>query len=387
MNDSKPSIPKPVVIPTKKVLAGFAAENKPRGATMGRVEIWGYHTFDEGLTFYTMLEAFDQYVEQAGLRPGCVEAMLVCISRRETHIYANEQLPIIVQIRPKRDIIAGERVYRDDIAGVKMLEFPNVVPPPESGFLLLLSVGWRRGLCFDLRPVVPPHPLATSEQAFDGVKKLGGLVYAHLQFLDRFLLTDEDWNKVFAAGWFPFIFLPDKAWQRLLLAIRREADLQQDEEQIHTRWLSECDRRLAAWKKNRYFTEQIPFLQSAVDAYKREEWMTVVSVAVPRVEGLLRMAFGPEGKQMELVDRLAQAAEQQEHVKSIMFPRRLAQFFRRVFLRGTPFSKAEPLVSRHTVTHGVVRAENLTRKEALTVLLLIDHILYCMPMDEAAATS
>jgi hypothetical protein len=32
--------------------------------------------------------------------------------------------------------------------------------------------------------------------------------------------------------------------------------------------------------------------------------------------------------------------------------------------------------------HGLVESEKLTRKEALRLLLLIDHILYWMPFDE-----
>jgi len=128
--------------------------------------------------------------------------------------------------------------------------------------------------------------------------------------------------------------------------------------------------------------KHVDFLDRAVRAYKEGDWLTVVSVAAPRVEGLIRQAFGAWGKQRDVVDKLAENVKRQEHARSLLFPDRLRQYFDRVFFRFTQFSIADLPNSRHTLAHGLVASDKLTRKEALTLLLLIDHILYCMPSDD-----
>jgi hypothetical protein len=98
----------------------------------------------------------------------------------------------------------------------------------------------------------------------------------------------------------------------------------------------------------------------------------------------MRITFGSWGRQREVVDRLTEHVKQQEHARSLLFPDRLRQFFDKVFFRFTQFSSQNMPSNRHTLAHGIVSGDKLTRKEALTLLLLIDHILYCMPLDESA---
>ena len=97
----------------------------------------------------------------------------------------------------------------------------------------------------------------------------------------------------------------------------------------------------------------------------------------------MRTAFGRWGKQREVIDRLTTSVKQCEHDRSLLFPDRLRQYFNEVFFRFTKFSDPDLPGTRHPVAHGLVAAEKLTRKEALTLLLLIDHLLYCMPSDES----
>ncbi len=96
----------------------------------------------------------------------------------------------------------------------------------------------------------------------------------------------------------------------------------------------------------------------------------------------MRQAFGAWGKQKEVIGKLAANVKQREHARSLLFPDRLKQYFDKVFFGFTQFSNSDLPSNRHTLAHGLVRSDKLTRKEALTLLLLIDHILYCMPLDD-----
>jgi len=372
--------PKPVVVKTSERLMGFTAE-AAKAQSQVRVETCGFHTFDEGLPFYYMLEAFNPFLEPLGVGPSRVENLLIAVGPRQTFIYANENLPLTMRARVKHACDAGQAVFRDDIAGIDVLDFPNLRPPQGAGFMLLLSVGWRRGMCFDFRPLAPDRA-ASSPEAFEAIKRMGGMVLAHLCFTERFLLSPDDWTKILAAGWFPFMFLPHERWQNIFGAIQNEWDLSGPEQKIHDLWLAACDDRLDSWRANTHFASHVEFLDRAIRAYKDGDWLTVVSVAAPRVEGLLRRAFGAWGKQREILDKLAESVEQQEHARSLLFPDRLRQYFEEVFFGFAQFSGPDLPPTRHTLAHGLVEAERLTRKEALTLLLLIDHILYCMPLGE-----
>lgn len=358
-------------------MAGFATEYTPPGEKCF-IEVCGFHTFDEGLSFYTILEAFTKYVQKAGGMPSRVSNILVAISPDVTHVYMNDNLPTIARLRVRRSHEAGERVFRDDIADVDRLEFPNIEPPEQSGFMLLISHGWRKGMCFDFRPLNSNANVST-EEAYKNIKAMGGMVLAHLWFTEKFLLSPTDWDAILAAKWFPFMFLPEKLWEQPFLAVLHGGDLCDPEQKIHEAFLQACDQRLESWRRNEHFANHIEFLETAVNAYKEDNWLIVVSVALPRVEGLLREAFGG-GNQHR--DKFSEALDAREGPKSLLFPQRLRQYFQDVLFPYTDFAQPDLPPTRHTVAHGVVSADELTRKEALTLMLLIDHILYCMPIKD-----
>jgi len=342
------------------------------------MEVCGFHAFDEGLMFYRMLEAFDPYVRAAGSAPGIVDRVLLVISPTETYVYLNERLPVLGRMRVKRSCKAGQPLLRDDIAGIEELDFPGIQPPDECGLMLLVSAGWRKGMCFDFRALDPTSGVSAAE-SYAAAKKIGGMLLAHLWFTEKFLLLPEDWDLILKNGWFPFILLPHGLWEGLFQAIKAGRDTARSEEEIHKLFLKCCSERVLSWRANRHFAGHMDFLERAVTAYKAGDWLTVVSVAAPRVEGLLRQAFGAWGQQGDVFDVFAKDLAGREHSRSLLFPDRLRQYFEQVFYRFTKFDQADLPATRHTLVHGLVESSKLTRKEALTLLLLVDHILYCMP--------
>ena len=89
--DPKSIRAKPVIVPTRVVPAGFPPIDVPPGHYFW-LEVCGFHTFDEGLQFYTILGAFNEYVRHVKLLESYVDHMLVCISPKETHI-SDRDLP------------------------------------------------------------------------------------------------------------------------------------------------------------------------------------------------------------------------------------------------------------------------------------------------------
>lgn len=375
------AVARPVVLPRQgERFVGFTTHFTPKNATCD-VEVSGFHTFDEGLSFYTMLDAFTPFLVRAGLRPPAVANALVILTPESDLVYAEQNFPIAMKVTAKKPFGAGEPVAIDDIARVSELKFPGIDPPPDSGFMLLLSHGWRRGMCFDFRSLHPPTDV-TSAESFKLLQEFGAAVMSHLYYTEKFLLTPEDWNMVVAVGWFPFIALKAKTWEILMGTIRYGADLDEVEDIIHQEFVKLLDIRVDSWAKHAIIGVHSKFLKDAVDAYRVEKWASVVALALPRVEGMLREACGNmAATNSKFLDSLHEKLTEREHSRSLLFPDQLRRYFEEVVFPFTRFTDSGLPATRHTVAHGVVGYEELGRKQALTTLLLIDHLLYCIPSE------
>ena len=369
----------PVVIPTVNRLSGFAVERKPHGQDTCSVQVCGLHTFDEGLSFYKILEAFNVYVDAVGMSPSQVDRMLVVISPVKTFIYVNEKFSAMARCRLKKSCSKGQMLFTDDIVDAEGLSLEHIEVPANSGFLLLMSSGWRKGMCFDLRALMP-EPLSTSQESRSYIEKMGGMLLSHLWFTERSLITSSQWDQIIDMGWFPFSMMTEICWNSLFDTIIHGENTGHAEELIHKSFLENIDGRIQSWESNKYLKGHFEFLNDAVDLYRQEKWAPSISIALPRVEGILRKAFGISGcKTGPLLEALDAEMLGREHSKSLLFPRQLRDYFEKNIFPYTDFNEERLPLTRHTTAHGLAGYDQFTRKHALTILMLIDHLLYCMP--------
>src|SRR5262249_49992100 len=135
-------------------------------------------------------------------------------------IYVNE-LPMRVLIRANRHIGPGQAVGKDDIADIKEVDLGGVVVPDDAGVLLVFSEGWRKGLYYDLAPILD----GTSGPRMTNLRALFAQFYTYLLFQERFRILEPEWEKLFASKWFPFIGLSNEMIERLLCHLRAGWDL------------------------------------------------------------------------------------------------------------------------------------------------------------------
>lgn len=138
--------------------AGFAATAMLPGAT-GLIEVFGFHTSDEGLDFTRRLEGCEKYI--AGppeTSPSQVDHLLVVIAPdAKATVYVNE-LTFTAKMQVTRGFQPGDPVMSDDIADITEMDV-GVEIPHDCGIIFLFSWRWRKGFFFDLRPVGPkPSP-------------------------------------------------------------------------------------------------------------------------------------------------------------------------------------------------------------------------------------
>lgn len=375
-----PTIRPPVSFEVETQWSGFSVD-RVRPNESGRMEIVGFHSFDEGIPFYKLVDNFNGLAQRAGVSPSMVDRMLVILEPKRTTVYVNDMLPFTIEIRARRRIEAFEPVGMKDFAGVERINLTDISIPENAGFILLLSNSWRKAFFFDFRPLLPNQPVPID---YD-VEVIGGQLLSHLIFTEYFLLSDADWDQTIAAGWFPFMHLVGDLWDGLFHSIQHGEDLNYAEARIYDSFSGVIDTKIADWIKKDVLRDEQPFLSRAVDAYKKKDWVTVISLVSPRIEGIIRRSVGTFGKHDKMVTDLENAINGSlPHERSLLFPKQLARYFRETFLQFVDFSTPNITLNRHTVAHGTVPGDSMDQSHGLRIMLLLDHLYYCLPKISAS---
>src|SRR5712691_3214094 len=212
--------------------AGFAATAMLPGAS-GLIEVLGFHTSDEGLDFTRRLEGCEKYITGAPeISPSQVDHLLVIIAPDgKATVYVNE-LTFTAKTQVKRGLQPGEIVMLDDVADITEIDV-GVDIPPNCGIVFLFSWHWRKGFFFDLRPLGPKPVL----RDYNFAATFAGC-HCALVFPEKSSLTDDQWKKMIADGWFPFAGLKNSTVADLVLHCQQGWDLTR----LQPRIIEECKR-------------------------------------------------------------------------------------------------------------------------------------------------
>jgi hypothetical protein len=186
-----------------------------KSGELTQIQTMGFTSSEDGEDFITRLEGLPDDLlcrlpPEQRVSPSQVDHLLAIIRRDHTAtVYVNELL-FAVQVRAGRTVKPGQPVGKNEIADILALKmFPRVMNPADAGVMFLLSVGWRKGLFYDLTPLTPGAEGACHPRAFDLGAALGQ-IYAQLLFQERFSIREAEWDALFAGRWFPFAALPHK---------------------------------------------------------------------------------------------------------------------------------------------------------------------------------
>ena len=191
--------------------------------------------------------------------------LAICRRDGKATVYVNE-LEQRTSVRFARSVEAGEPVTKDDFVDVERLEL-GVRIPDDAGVLFIFSVGWRKGLFYDFRPLGGPdrHP-----REYD-ITTVLGRAYCHVLFQERFSITDTEWDALFASKWFPFAGLRNKTIAALLSYIRSgwEPDEKLDDVVIEVK--KHVPRMLESWRNHSSFLPHSKILERAVERFNKDD--------------------------------------------------------------------------------------------------------------------
>ena len=358
--------------------AGYAAAAAQRGDTIP-VVVSEFVSSEDGDALIQRLEGIPAQIlnllpPEGSLAPAAVHTLLAVMRRDGTAtIYLNDEIQIVARALAKRSVKAGEPLRRDDIADLQEITLPGIEVPKSAGVVFLFSVGWRKGLFYDLAPI---QRVRAESRKYDLGRVLAGL-FSYLVFNDLFKLTEQDWERLFAVKLFPFQSLRQETVSALLGHLREGWDLLP----VIDRIAEDVDDLLEKLPKqiegNPILSPHLSFLLASAKHYRDGEFVSAISVLYPRIEGIMRshhLATGAQSKPTpaNLVTSVLKPTG--ESLGSLL-PDRFGRFLTDVFFQE--FDPVDPKgVSRHTVSHGVASAEEYSRTGAMLGFLILSQLAF-----------
>src|SRR5205807_4325674 len=205
-------------ITLKELGVGYTATSARKGENASII-VREFTSSEDGDLFIGRLEGIPSAIIEAlpsesQVKSSTVDRLLAIIRRDQSAtVYVNDELGLLVDFVIKgRDIEAGQPVFSNDIADIRKLTFHEITVPVDAGIVFLFSQGWRKGLYYDLRPLMPPEFPA---REYD-LEKLCGQFFAYVKFQHLFKVTDAEWNALIAQKWFPFVSLKNETIKSII---------------------------------------------------------------------------------------------------------------------------------------------------------------------------
>ena len=370
----------PVTITLDAPRFGFAASSGREGETVGLI----YREFcssEDGDKFISRLEMVSDLLnripDNRRPSPSQVDHMLAVIHKDKTvDLYINE-LSIIAQIQIRKEIEAYDMVYESDMADIRSLKFDGVQIPEDAGLVFLFSVGWRKGLFYDLGPFCPN---LNYKRDYNLDNCLGEL-FARLMFRDRLKISDDVWKNLFVQGWFPFAALSPSLSKEMVSYAENGWEIDDLLPKVTDEVKKSLGKWIEQWAKNSSYKDHISLLRTAAERFFDSDYQSAVSLIYPRIEGILRnapLSHEPEKKVTQ--DRLAETTVKVGLSAAgtpmmPFFPEKFQQYLKEVYFQDFDPNQPEG-ASRNTVGHGVAPEDAFSEKSSLIGFLILQQLSY-----------
>ena len=372
----------PYQIKYERPPAGYAASSSRKGEKNVQVVYREFLTSEDGMLLIKRLEGFATQVinmiyEESQIGPSCVDHMLVHFDQHGRGLAYINELDISAKARLKKSVDKGDALYRDDIVGYEEIRFQGVDVPDDHAVMVILSSGWRKLLYFDFGTI---HS-EVSGRNYDLWSMLGNL-YNYLMFQEVLSLSSDSWELLISNGWFPFVGIGSKNFDSLMAWLREGSSGDEVLPAVYSELTERLPGMLKAWQASEIFEDHVPFLTSAVNRFKEEDWISCNSILYPRIEGVLRALAkttnSPNYGQSELSSATQKLAGERLGELSRILPHKFNDYLRDVYFKN--FNPENPVeLSRHSVGHGVAPADSFNQKAATIGMLIVEQIFYHLP--------
>lgn len=367
--------------------AGYALHSCEKD---GEVEcvVREFTSSEDGSLFISRLEGLPRELLAAipgntVIQESAIDHMLAVIRPDKTAVLYINDLDHHIRIKAKGPLKKGTFVYLDQILDVNCIRLNNVEIGPNDGILFLFSAGWRKGLFFDLAPLI-----SNGEPRRYNLETLLGSYYAYLWFQHIFAISDATWEELLNQKWFPFIHLSQELLKSIINAGNASRPIDQYLERISNEVLAAVESRLADWKSHPTLRSHYSIIETAFRHFQRKDYLSTCAMLFPRIEGVMRSnhfsdPMAPKATQENLVISTTSKACVSLHGKSLLLPDKFKRFLREVYYAN--FDPRNPReLSRNTVSHGVVPETALDHKGAVLAFLILLQMVSLLPKNESS---
>ena len=330
--------------------------------------------------FYKYIEQLSNPVfNKVGVFPNAVYQFLILIHNDlSADLYIND-FPVNIEIMAKRDMKKMEPVTQRDIADIRRLKFPNIKMVETDKVICCFKVGWKFGLFFDLN-----RELDTDDMSLT----LGTLYrYLSFQYVYEVLETETQFEEMIKDGWFPFIEIIGAEYKSLSETYQNKFHFEDTIDKIVSNFdKARIERITNRWWRNKIFTEKKDILQAGFNAFLRgdnEGYINCIKTLLPEVEGIIRYQYLKDtgkGKNIGLKELLPHLIEKGGEKTgadySLLLPLPFLRYLKDVVFSHFDLETGQVDLSRHSVSHGVARAEAYTKVRALQTILVLDQIYF-----------
>lgn len=134
--------------------------------------------------------------------------------------------------------------------------------------------------------------------------------------------------------------------------------------------------RLGEWDNDEIIRPHLPFVRRAFEHFSTGDFLSASSILYPQIEGLIRISAASRSTRTRLTQKVlsklgAGTAGTLLREHSLLLPRRFEQYLADVYFANFRPGSLSQIVSRHSVSHGVVSAESLDRKATVVGFLIL----------------
>ncbi len=340
------------------------------------IQVEGFYSTEDGGQFIDRLEEMSRtFLNRAGIMASQIDNFLLILDKKnQATLYCNEFI-FTPQVRVNRTMNAGEHVHEDDLVDFESLELftrdkKKVVIPEDCGVVFLFSIGWRKALYFNFAPL---HP--DSHEKLTEMSQVFGRLFGHLFFQEKTKLKDEQWKRLFAWGWFPFVGLTKKELGDCAAWTGQDRYPKGPLLEVCKRFQKRIPQLIQSWKARPEFELHIPFIEAAWRTLQQGELISTVQTLMPRIHGMMHGILNRKAGQKSL----AAGVVKDHDARSLLMPEKFKEYLLTCYFRDFNMETGECALARHSIAHGVSGAADYDEIAATLPFFIFDQIFFFLP--------
>jgi len=360
---------------------GFAAEACQGGNKINVITRWSgtsdeakFHVFAKSIA-----QVLNYHLSKIGEHKNIsgIETLLLVIKPDKSAELWLDNAAVELKCIPKTNINAGTVVFEQDIVDVTGMRFPCVDITEKDGVIVLFRQDWRFGLYFDFR-----HDDTFSLNMMSN--ELGAL-YRNLRYRHIYdLLSDgTEFKKLTDLGWFPFAEIINSDFLDLAKYCEANFDIGKIEKDLLNSFDNKrLDHILKRWLAKPHMKEKEIILKSAMNNFKRKDYVATIKTISTEIEGVLRSRYPAQSGTSQNLKSLTRDAFETASQKagsdnSLLLPKAFEHYLSKHFnVNFDPSGELGNAGSRHAVSHGRADPESYTGTRALQLLLILDQFAF-----------